>query len=212
MSRQTSRGTAQVTQVCVVFGITRQAYYAAKQRAAAPPAPAPPPRPERAGPWATDAELEAGIRRVVAEHPGWGTRKVWAVLRRQKVVASRTRVWRMMRALGLTLPPPRERTPDAPRGHVVVPDSNRRLATDLTTVWTRQDGVVALTPVIDCGDRVVHACGVCKSQEWDAVLAPLAESGALGCHPVYLAMAIGSPGGQHGNGNLLQLLVFLQPG
>ena len=46
-----------------------------------------------------------------------------------------------------------ERREEADRGHVTVADSNRRWATDLTTVWTRQDGVVALVPVIDCGDR-----------------------------------------------------------
>ncbi len=172
MTRQTSRGTAPVTQLCAAFGVSRQAYYAARQRAARAPA-TPPPRHERPGPWATAAELEAGIRRVIAAHPAWGTRKVWAVLRRDGVVASRKRVWALMRALGLTLPPPRERTPDAPRGHVVVPTSNRRFATDLTTAWTRLDGTVALTPVIDCGDRVLHACGVSKSQESIDILAPL---------------------------------------
>ena len=172
MSRQTARGFAPVTQLCAAFGVSRQAYYAARQRAARAPA-TPPPRLERPGPWATAAELEAGIRRVIAAHPAWGTRKVWAVLRRDGVVASRKRVWALMRTLGLTLPPPRERTPEAPRGHVVVPTSNRRLATDLTTVWTRVDGTVAVTPVIDCGDRVLHACGVSKSQESADILAPL---------------------------------------
>lgn len=38
----------------------------------------------------------------------------------------------------------RDSEPGAPHpGHVVVPEPNRRLATDLTTVWTRRDGVVA---------------------------------------------------------------------
>lgn len=43
-----------------------------------------------------------------------------------------------MRALGLTLAPERERGDEPRRGRVAVPDPNRRLATDLTTVWTRQ--------------------------------------------------------------------------
>jgi transposase InsO family protein len=78
----------------------------------------------------------------------------------------------MMNALGLVLPPVRERDPDAPRGQVVAATSNRRWATDLTTVHTKEDGVVAIVPVVDCGDRVALECGVTKSQESPAVLAP----------------------------------------
>jgi putative transposase len=51
-----------------------------------------------------------------------------------------------------------------------VPDPNRRLATDLTTVWTRKDGVVALVPTIDCGDRTT-VIEVTKDQHGPAVLA-----------------------------------------
>jgi hypothetical protein len=39
------------------------------------------------------------------------------------------------------------------RGYVVVPEPNRRIATDLAPVWMRKDGVVAVVPTIDCGDR-----------------------------------------------------------
>jgi transposase InsO family protein len=54
-----------------------------------------------------------------------------------------------------------------------VPESNRRWASDLTTQWTRQDGVVAIVPVIDCGDRVVLAIEVTKAQDAPAVLRPI---------------------------------------
>lgn len=158
-------------QVCQAVGISRQAYYAARcepstereQR----------PRASRPGPWSTAEELEAGIRRVAAANPAWGVRKVWAVLRREGVVASRKRAWAVMRSLGLVLPPVRERDDWTPRGQVKVADSNRRWATDLTTTWTRQDGLVALVPVIDCGDRVVFEVGVSKSQESPIVLGPV---------------------------------------
>lgn len=173
MSRMTSRGRATVRQVCQVFGLSRQAYYAT---AARPEAAAPVVRRERAGAWATAAELEAGVKRVVAAHPAWGVRKVWAVLRREGTVASHKRVWAMMKALGLVLPPVRERAPEHRRGQVIVPDSNRRWASDLTTVWTSQDGVAAVVPVVDCGDRVVLSCGVSKSQEAPFVLAPVAQA------------------------------------
>lgn len=120
--------------------------------------------------------MEAGIHRVVKKHPAWGTRKVWARLRRDGVVASRNRVWAMMRAMGLVLPPVKERSDTAPRGQVVVAESNRRWASDLTTAWTRRDGWAAIVPVIDCGDRTGLACEVMKSQQAPMVLAPVEKS------------------------------------
>jgi putative transposase len=121
----------------------------------------------------SDATLVEKIRQVVVEFPAWGVRKVWAYLRRLGTVVSRKRVWKRMHALGLTLPPISEREQPLLRGHVVVPESNRRWATDLTTTWTARDGTVALVPVIDCGDRVVFDVAVTKSQESPAVLAPV---------------------------------------
>jgi len=169
LSRETSRGKATVRQVCQGLGLSRQAYYAARCEPSAERRP----RSSRPGPWSTAEELEAGIRRVAAANPAWGVRKVWATLRREGVVASRKRVWALMRSLGLVLPPVRERDDWTPRGQVKVADSNRRWATDLTTTWTRQDGMVALVPVIDCGDRVVFEVGVSKSQESPIVLGPV---------------------------------------
>jgi putative transposase len=96
-------------------------------------------------------------------------RKVWATLRQEGLRVSRKRVHAIMRAHGLVLA--RDREPgETPRGHVVVPEPNRRLATDLTTVWTRRDGVVALVPTIDCGDRTAVVM-VTKDQHGPAVLA-----------------------------------------
>jgi transposase InsO family protein len=186
MSRETSRGEANVTQLCEAFAISRQSYYVA--RAPERPVAAPKPRPERVGPWATAKELVEGICTVVQRFPAWGVRKVWAFLRRQGLRASRRRVWKTMQALGLTLPPPKERPVPLRRGHVAVAESNRRWATDLTTTWTREDGTVALVPVIDCGDRVVFDVVVTKSQEAPAVLAPVAQAledcfGAPACVP-----------------------------
>lgn len=173
MSLTTSRGQATVGQLCEAFRISRQAYYVARR---SPELKLTAQRAPRRGPWVPDSTLCEKIREVVAEFPAWGVRKVWAYLRRLGTVVSRKRVWQRMRAMGLTLPPLSERTPDVPRGHVAVPDSNRRWATDLTTAWTKQDGTVALVPVIDCGDRVVFEIAVTKSQESPAVLAPVERS------------------------------------
>jgi putative transposase len=87
-----------------------------------------------------------------------------------------------MRAHGLVLA--RDREPGEPtRGHVVVPEPNRRIATDLTTVWTRKDGVVAVVPTIDCGDRTA-VVEVTKDQHGPAVLASVEAK---------LVAAFGSP-------------------
>jgi len=64
----------------------------------------------------------------VTEFPAWGVRKVWAYLKRLGVVVSRKRVWKRMKALGLCLPPLSERAEPLRRGHVAVPESNRRWA------------------------------------------------------------------------------------
>jgi putative transposase len=175
VSRETSRGLATVRLVCETFHVSRQAYYAA-QRTPAEDRAGPTRRQGRRGPWATSEQIAKEARRIVGEHPGWGVRKVWATLRREGVTASRKRVWAVMRTEGLVLPPPSLRDPLSPRGQVVVADSNRRWASDLTTSWTSEDGLVAIVPVVDCGDRVLLACGVTRCQDSPSVLAPVAES------------------------------------
>jgi putative transposase len=173
VNRDTTYGRATVRQLCAAFRISRQAYYQAQRGPAKVEAVS---RPEREGPWATAVELEAEVRAVAESHPACGVRKIHACLRRREVVASRKRVWAVMRRLGLVLPPPEHREEGARLGSVAVPESNRRWATDLTTVWTRRDGLVAVVPVIDCGDRVVLDWEVTTNQESPAVLAPLARA------------------------------------
>ena len=106
------------------------------------------------------------------DFPAWGVRKVWATLRRRGVRVSRRRVHALMRAAGLVLPrssdEPRE---GAPRGHVVTPLPNRRIAADFTTVSTAADGVVAIMLAVDCGCRSVLDVTVSKSQAAGSVLA-----------------------------------------
>lgn len=172
MSRTTSRGTASVQLLCETFHVSRQAYYAARSAPAVPP-----PRRRQAPPGAFTPAPQAveSIRRICAAHAAWGVRKVWACLRREKLVVSRRRVWVLMASLGLLQQPVAQRFEER-RGQVAVPTSNRRWATDLTTVWTKQDGLVAVVPVIDCGDRVLLACDVTKSQTSEAILAPVERS------------------------------------
>ena len=72
----------------------------------------------------------------------WGVRKVWATLRREhELRVSKKRLWAIMKANGLVLA--RDSEPGEPtRGHVAMPEPNRRLAADFTTAWTKLDGVI----------------------------------------------------------------------
>lgn len=174
MSRMTVAGEASVSLLCSTFGLSRAAFYAEarRQRGESGPAPVdnvvPLPRRPR---YTVAAVVLERIREVLARDTAraWGVRKVWATLRREGLRVSRRRVHAIMRAHGLVLA--RDREPgETPRGHVAVPEPNRRLATDLTTTWTRRDGVVALVPTIDCGDRTA-VVEVTKDQHGPAVLA-----------------------------------------
>jgi transposase InsO family protein len=170
MNRTTIAGKASVSLLCETFKLSRAAYYPRKDAK------------ERGGTRVTDVValpkkprytvadvVLAGIRRVIADNPAWGVRKVWATLRADGMRVSRKRIWALMHAHGLVLA--RDSEPGEPRrGHVAVPEPNRRFATDLTTTWTRRDGVVAIVPTIDCGCRSTLSLVVTKDQHGPAVL------------------------------------------
>jgi putative transposase len=189
MSRQTSKGNAPVSTVCTLFDVSRQGYYAAKTRAAAQPpqtaATTPRPTPARFTP--AETVLKA-IRTVVREHPAWGVRKVWAMLRREHELAvGHKRVYALMKAAGLLLAPDGQHLA-SPRGTVAVEEPNRLWATDLTTVYTSRDGWVGVTPTIDCGCRTALACVVAIEQDAATMLESLRQAletqfGSPGCVP-----------------------------
>lgn len=167
MNRQTDAGAATVSLMCATFALSRAAYYARLKPQARRPADVVP-LPARPRFTAADVVL-AAIRVVIAREPAWGVRKCWATMRRDGLKVSRKRVWALMHANGLCLV--RDHEPgETPRGHVAVPEPNRRIATDLTTCWTRKDGTVAIVPTIDCGCRTVELV-VTKDQHSPAVLA-----------------------------------------
>lgn len=168
MSLTTSAGKASVKLACRAFDLSRAAYYASKKEK--PPT-------EKQSARKADAEaIVAAMRSIVAEHPAWGVRKVWATLRRDGLIVGYRRAWALMKANGLCL------EPDAPRGlaprcgHVTTELPNRRWATDLTTVWTKKDGLLAITLVVDSGCRSVLAIQASKSQEAHVVLRPVEQA------------------------------------
>lgn len=181
MSRQTSVGEAPTTLVCETFEVSRSSVYAAR-RAAKEPKPEPSARQAARRGAVTAPTLVAAVQAIIAAQPAWGHRKVWAVLRHPRdgsepMRVSRRRVYEVMRANGWTLPSS-TRDVVTTRGHVVVPDPNRRIAADLTTVWTRKDGTVAVVLTVDCGCRSVLDVTATKSQSSPAVLGSV-ERGLL---------------------------------
>lgn len=170
----TSAGKATVQLVCRTFGLSRAAYYDALN--AEKVVPIDRVRKTHSSVQVADEVLEERIRALADEFRAFGVRRIHAMLKREGLHVGVRRVWKMMSRLGLTLPAVSEREP-APRfGHVAVPDPNRRIGTDLTTVVTRRDGLVAVVPVIDNGCRSALALVATKRQDSVAVLAPVRQA------------------------------------
>jgi putative transposase len=183
MSRKTSEGDAPVVLLVALFGLTRAAYYAALKRIDAVAASASQTAESSgrvvratASRFASVAAVLAAIHAVVAEHPAWGVRKVWAMIRREHDLrVSKKRVYSLMKEAGLLLPADGQRLP-SPRGTVAVEEPNRLWASDMTTVHTRLDGWVGVTPTIDCGCRSLLGCVVAVPQDALTLLASMREA------------------------------------
>src|SRR5690606_9305113 len=183
MSRQTSEGEVPVAWLVALFGVTRAAYYAVRKRlegggAACGESGATQLRVVRgtAARFASAETVLTAIRAVVAEHPAWGVRKVWAMLRREHGLrVGQKRVYALMRDAGLLLPADGNRLP-SPRGTVAVEEPNRLWATDMTTVYTRLDGWVGVTPTVDCGCRSLLGLSVSIDQDAPTLLASMREA------------------------------------
>jgi transposase InsO family protein len=129
--------------------MARSTFYAARARRHAPgPVGKRGPR----TPW-SDAELLERIRTVLAESPfvGEGHRKVWAQLRAAGVRTSKPRVLRLMREANLLAPAraPRVLGPRTHDGTITTEQPDLMWGTDMTTVWTRREGQVAVFVAID---------------------------------------------------------------
>lgn len=168
MSLRTSAGIARMRHLSQAFDLTPAALYKAASATEKAPRRARKPPPT----WISDQRLLAEIEHITNEHRALGHRKVWALLRRRKTLVARRRVWKLMHEAKLTFEPS-ARCYVPQRGTVAVEEPNRRWSTDMTTVWTRKDGWIAVTPVIDNGCRCVLEFGVSKGQDAPTILAPV---------------------------------------
>jgi putative transposase len=105
-------------------------------------------------------ELEAAIRELLGGSPAsYGYRRVHALLKRRGVVCNPKTVWQVMHRQGwLSTSRSQVRRPGRPHdGRVQVAESNRRWASDITSIraWDGQKGRLAV--LLDCADRMVLA-------------------------------------------------------
>lgn len=142
-----------VAAMCRVFGVTRQGYYAhIKRKAARLPA---------------EVELQAQVKQAFAEGRGaYGSPRVLEALRKKGVPASKRRVERTMRALGLQGRKSRRSrvTTKANPAHPVAANllnrdftaqgPNQRWVTDISYVWT-DEGWCYLAVILDLFSRAV---------------------------------------------------------
>ena len=114
-------------------------------------------RPRRRKKKDLDSGLVAAIRRVISEHPTFGYRRIWALLRfKYGLVVNRKAVYRLLRGKGWFVHR-RVRTP-RPRARGLrsqVTQSDRRWAMDVTHISCGEDGWGHLAAVIDCCDREI---------------------------------------------------------
>ncbi len=127
---------------CRVLGVARSALHPA------------PPRPKRER--ERDAALERRLADLIQQHPTFGYRRLWALLRREGVAINRKAVYRLLQRRGW-LVHQRAATP-RPRAQGLVSRaaaSNERWSTDVTHIPCGADGWGHLAVVIDCHDREV---------------------------------------------------------
>jgi putative transposase len=143
-----------ISAMCRLFQVTRQGYYAYANR---PPS----------ARVMAEAELCAQVREIFSETgETYGSPRVLDELRRRGVTASKRRVERAMRGMGLTPPMPRRYCTTTVRdtSHPVAPNElardftaqrpNERWVTDITYIWT-DEGWAYLAAILDLFSRSV---------------------------------------------------------
>ena len=143
-----------VSALCRVLGVSRQGYYAHIARGPS----------DRTR---DDAKLQERVRAVHdASKQRYGSPRVLAELKREGFAASKRRVERAMRSMGLSARPPRRFriTTTANERHLVAPNRlardftasrpNERWVTDITYVWTNE-GWAYVAVILDLFSRAV---------------------------------------------------------
>ena len=138
---------ASLRRVCRVLTASRAGLYSSGSAAGATGSAKP----------ALDQTLAGRVRELAREHPTFGYRRLWALLRfGDKVAVNLKKVHRLVKMLKLQvkqrLVAPR---PRVQQRHSATTTSNERWAMDVTHVYCGKDGWGHLAAVIDCHDRQI---------------------------------------------------------
>lgn len=128
---------------CRILGVSRNSLPTRRDRSKRPPV--------------VDEVLAERVRRLIAEHPSFGYRRLWALLRHgQRAPVNLKAVYRVLE-LKRWFVHQRPRTPrPRARGWVSrASASNERWATDVTHIPCGRDGWAHLVAVLDCHDREI---------------------------------------------------------
>ena len=161
-----------LSRVCTMVGVARSSVYFARRANACPV----PTRIGRGGKcWLSDDELVVHIRQVLAATPflGEGYRKVWAKLRFSGIRTRRTRVMRLMREHHLRAPVnlSAPRGPQAHDGTNIPPVPDMRWGTDITGIWTTQEGHVSVMLTVDRHTAEILGIHAAKcASRWEALV------------------------------------------
>lgn len=131
-----------LTKLCDWLALPRStAYYQPRQRSAP----------------ARDHAFEMIVRDIIEEHPTFGIRRVWALLKFSlNFAVNRKRVARLFKRRGWSC---RLRSiggrPRVQGSRSIADHPNERWATDIALVWCGNDGWCSFVPVLDCCTRQV---------------------------------------------------------
>ena len=171
-------------QVCTLLGVPRSRLHPPKREpgsldSSAPlvPLPSPP----------VPGDLAGRIKALTEQHPTFGYRRIWALLRfGAGVLVTKKTIYRLMKRRGWLV---HQRPTGTPRPRVQakrsqVTTSNTRWAIDVTHIDCGRDGWGHLAAIIDCGDREIVGYefalrGRANEAERAIEMATLARFGAL---------------------------------
>ena len=125
-----------------------------------------------------DDALRRRLREISREHPRWGYRKAWALLRGEGWEANRKRIQRLWREEGLRVPPRRRKrrrlgTSTIPAIRLRAEHPNHVWAFDFQFDTTSDGRILKLLHVVDAHTREALAIEVARRIDADATVAVL---------------------------------------
>ena len=140
-----------------------------------------------------DDGLRARLRRISTEHPRWGYRTAWGLLRGEGMVVNRKKIQRLWREEGLRVPPKRRKrrragTSTAPAGLLRAEAINDVWALDFQFDTTSDGRTLKLLHIVDEHSREALEILVERVIDADMVVCVLDRLAARHGPPVFIRM------------------------